>query len=95
MYFKDYKDEKALIILNGNDSEKKEDIKLINDLCGKVSSVYDMINNKSIDITYGYITLKPMSSNIYLIKWPIPFGSKYIIKWHSEKFIKIKLILTF
>lgn len=68
MYFKDYKDEKALIILNGNDSEKKEDIKLINDLCGKVSSVYDMINNKSIDITYGYITLKPMSSNIYLIK---------------------------
>ena len=68
LYTRKYKDEKTLVILNGNDSEKEADIKLIEDLCGKVSTVYDISNNKTIDITSGYIDLNPMSSNIYLVK---------------------------
>jgi glycosidase len=68
IYSKNYKSERTLVILNGNESEKKVDISLIDDLCGKVLSVYDITNNKNIEITNGYINLNPMSSCIYLIK---------------------------
>jgi glycosidase len=67
IYSKKYRNEKTLIILNGNDSGKEVDTKLIENLCGKVSSFYDITNNKTTDLIKGFINLKPMSANIYLI----------------------------
>ena len=67
-YTREYKDERTLVLINSNDKETGFDCKLLEDLCGKISSYIDVLNNSLPEIKNGQIFLKPMSANILLIK---------------------------
>jgi glycosidase len=68
VYTKKYNEEKTLVMINSSNEEKQFNISMIENLCGKISSYYDIVKDKSLEIKNGKIILKPMSSNIYLIK---------------------------
>jgi neopullulanase len=67
-YTRKYKDERTLVLINCNNKETEFDCNLLGELCGKISSYQDVLNDNSPTIRNGKIILKPVKAYVFLIK---------------------------
>jgi len=68
IYTKKYKDEKMLILLNGDNSKKEVSENIIESLCGKNPKLFNVINKSYSTVIDGKLVLEPMSANIFLVE---------------------------
>jgi glycosidase len=68
IYAKEFKNEKMLIMLNGDNLKKEVDGNIIENVCGKIMKLYDVVNKTYSNIIDGKFIIEPLSANVFLIE---------------------------
>ena len=67
IYSKKLGNQTLLVALNSENKKKEIELKWIESLCGKYSSLSDLISNRSAEVINGKLVLQPLSGNVFKV----------------------------